>query len=79
MKIYKFLIPSGKWVQDPDDPSTEWTGCIAAVIAENRTQAQEVLATYAAMNGLDSGWLRAAKVAEIPIVNGAVIAWAQVS
>lgn len=78
MKIYKFYIPADRWVQDPTDEAMSYKGCVAAAVAENATDARKSLERYAAERSHDGGWLRVAKIIEIPIVEGAVIAWAQV-
>jgi len=78
LKIYKFTIPTTKWVRDADDPSLEYRGCVAACIADDKNHAIELLTHYAATFGFDSRWLKVATVTEIPIINGATIAWAQV-
>ncbi|MFH1833400.1 MAG: hypothetical protein ABH877_00125 [bacterium] len=78
MQLWKFVIEAHEWVQDPEDPAIKWMGCVACTIAETREGAVAALTRYAAENGLDARWLRAARVVQIPIIEGAVGAWAQV-
>ena len=78
LAIWKFLVPSHKWTVDPTDESREDKGCVAACVAMSREQALEHLRRYAAHQGYDIGWLRAATVIELPIEDGTTCAWAQV-
>lgn len=77
MKIYKFVIPPNKWVQDPERPALQWQGCVAAVIAPDQETAVTYLEKFAAMNGYDARWLRVARCAELPLEDQTAIVWAE--
>jgi len=77
LHLYKFLIRADEWRKAPDDPDHEWSACVADVIAESEAGALRNLQRYAAENGKDARWLKAARVIEIPLIDGAVGAWAQ--
>lgn len=78
LKVWKFLIPGDRWVEDPENPARSYRGCLAVAMAETLPEARAAAVRYAAENGFDTGWLRAASVVEIPLVDGAVLAWALV-
>lgn len=74
---FKFLIQDGDWRTDPDDPAVSFCGVVAATIATTEQNARAQLERYAAENGFDSRWLKVAKVVRIPLIAGAVVAWAE--
>jgi len=78
MTIYKFFIPNHEWVPDPDDENLKWRGCVAVTVAETETDARANLTRYAAENGFDARWLRAARVVVLPVQAGTVASWAQI-
>ena len=78
MFIWKFLVPSDRWYADPDDSSREYKGCIIAVVAPDSASARKHAERFMAENGHDIGWLKVAKVLQVPIVDGAVAAYAEV-
>ena len=75
---WKFIVPSDRWVPDPDHPEREYKGCVAVAIAPTRNAAMLHLKRYAAENGMDIGWLNVATVKQIPIIDGSVLSWAEV-
>lgn len=77
MKAWKFVVPQHEWVPDPDNPEVSYRGCVAVAVGDTAAEARAALENYAAMNGFDVGWLRVARVLELNLVKGSVIAWAQ--
>lgn len=74
---FKFIIADGDWKRDPANPDVEFCGAVAVSIAATEEEARTHVERYAAENGLDIAWLSVAKVAQIPLIAGAVLAWAE--
>jgi hypothetical protein len=77
LAVYKFLVPGDRFYPSKTDPDLAFRGCVAVTVAESPEAARERLIAYAAENGMDSRWLEVARVIVIPLVPGAVCAWAQ--
>lgn len=75
---WKFVVPSGTWAVDPEDPSLSHQGCLAVAVAPDEEAARKQLALYAREFGFDSRWLRAAKVSRLDLTGPATLCWAQV-
>lgn len=76
--IWKFIIPSDRWVDDPEFPGRSWSGYAAACVARTGEEAKVAIEEYAAGNGLDARWLSLAKVVRLPVAPGTFIVWSQV-
>lgn len=77
MRIFKFIVPRGKWIPVPDEQDYEVTGCLMIVQAENEAAARELAQRYGLENGLDVRWLKAARVIEFPPDAPAVLGYAE--
>ena len=78
MTAWKFLVPADRWYDDPTDSTSQYKGCLIVVVAASREQALARAREWMAAQGHDVGWLRAARVLEIPIVDGGVLGYAEV-
>lgn len=76
--VWKFMISPDEWIQDPDEPTLSYKGVVCACIATTEKKAREHVARFAAENGLDSRWLKVARIIRLPVKDGTFIAWAEV-
>ena len=75
---WKFIVPSDKWHPDPEDSSREYKGMLCVVVATDLAGARIAAERYCAEHGHDVGWFKVAKVKQVPLIGGAVLAFAEV-
>ncbi|MFH1690378.1 MAG: hypothetical protein ABIE42_09105 [Candidatus Eisenbacteria bacterium] len=75
---WKFLVPSDRWYPHPDDDRNLYKGIVAVAVAADSSTARTALEKHLTDDGTDASWLAVAKVYQIPLVDGAVLAFAEV-
>ena len=81
MNVYKFHIPSGKYVSLPPDNSgrtTEFSGCLAVALAKDVAEAKDIIREWNSTFGGDGRWLDVATVTVIALDRPRFIAYAEV-
>lgn len=75
---WKFLVAADRWYPDPDDSTREYKGCLCIAVAPDAASARATVERFMAENGHDIGWLKIARVLQVPLVDGAVLGYAEV-
>ena len=77
MKVWRFFIPESGAVAPGTEPGSTVTyaGCLAVMVADDPGIARRNIEAWAATSGADVAWLAIAKVSEIEIAEGKLIAF----
>ena len=75
---WKFLVPDDKWY--PEGETIQWKGMTAVAISATPEGARAAIEKYLVGDpgSPGIGWLRAAKVIQLPLVEGAFLTMASV-
>lgn len=80
MKVWKFWVPRGVWttVVVEAEGELEVQGCLAIVVAQDEARARAILVAYGEVTGIDTRWVKAARVASFDVTIPAVVGYAEV-
>ncbi len=80
---WKFIVPGDQWYPDPDNPDNpnlSWKGIAAVAISATPEGARAAIEKFMVGDpgSPGIGWLRVAKVIQLPLVEGAFLTVASV-